>query len=175
MKYKPKPRFRAGFQLDTSGPCAAFVGRLIPQPTVTTVEGDQVFCSTTCSETVFSLLVLTEDVGRFATAARAWASLEVKLVVLKREADPIRSDGLTVVVGDASALLGTVAPEVRELVLLVRPDRYVAAAFAVADAAGAARDFEALRAATWGGVRAASTLQSHFHPVTRQVESQSDG
>jgi hypothetical protein len=47
-----------------------------------------------------------------------------------------------------------VAPEVRELVLLIRPDRYVAAAFALADAAGAARDFEAIRAATWGEFRA---------------------
>jgi hypothetical protein len=82
----------------------------------------------------------------------------VKLVVLKREADPIRPDGLTAVVGDSSALLGTVAPEVRELVLLVRPDRYVAAAFALADAAGTARDFETLRAATWGELRAVASM-----------------
>lgn len=157
MKYKPKPRFRAGFQLGTRGPCAALVGRLIPQPTVTTPEGDQVLLDHVLGDG-FSLLALTEDVKRFATAARTWAGIEVKLVVLKRDADPIRFDGLTVVVGDSSALLGSVAPEVRELVLLVRPDRYVAAAFAVAHVAGAARDFEALRAATWGELRAVASI-----------------
>ena len=157
MKYKPKPRFRAGFQLGTRGPCAALVGRLIPQPTVTTPEGDQVLLDHVLGDG-FSLLALTEDVKHFATAARTWAGIEVKLVVLKRDADPTRFDGLTVVVGDSSALLGSVAPEVRELVLLVRPDRYVAAAFAVAHVAGAARDFEALRAATWGELRAVASI-----------------
>jgi hypothetical protein len=98
----------------------------------------------------------------FATDARAWASIEVKLIVLKRDAsDPIRPDGLTVVVGDPSSLPGAAAPEVREPVLLVRPDRYAAAAFAVADAAAAARDFEALRAATWGELRLAKNNEGN--------------
>lgn len=47
MKYKPKPRFSAGLiQPSPSGAGAAAIGRMIPQPLVTTIDRQQVLLDT---------------------------------------------------------------------------------------------------------------------------------
>ena len=141
MKYKPKPKFREGFLVRSKHP---WIGRLFPQPMVRTKAGE----------------ILLDDAlgGGFALVAPSGTppalfnqvpksfleSLQVRSVAILAPGDSAGAPAGVETVID----VGGEAPKARGLILL-RPDRYVAA-FLPADALSEAlRDLNLLLSATW--------------------------
>ena len=145
MKFKPPPRFAQGFIVpDGIGARRTLVGRLFPQPRVLTAGGRDVLLDDTLGEG-FAILVRSNrpDAVLPALAREPWNTLHPRIVVM-------RPDG-----GDSGA------GSVRELgmnlrlarfadhVILLRPDRYVAACIAVDALATGAEKVGKLVAATF--------------------------
>jgi 3-(3-hydroxy-phenyl)propionate hydroxylase len=129
MKYKPKPFYRDGF-VAPSRDRLSLVGRMLPQPLIEESHRRRAMLDDRLGNQ-FCLLAY----GREAQRARAQvASLDFGLPDLRRLAvlpmifnpDPELSE--VDVVRDASDTLAPSMPAGRTLVLLLRPDRYVAAA-----------------------------------------------
>lgn len=163
MKYKPKPRFEHGFQLRGHGAVDGLVGRLLPQPKVRTADRGEVLLDTLLGEG-FSLLAVSDHPDRMiaATGQEVWDRLGARRVVVTRD-QALQRLGAQIVSGDAERLVGKPLAGA-DLVLLVRPDRYVAAAFVPEEAAAVAEALEALMGATWKG-RAAAPARPAPTPV----------
>ena len=151
MKFKPEPRFRDGFLIaDDETPKRTLVGRMLPQPDVTLVNGITMGGGADGKNTKlddimgagFCLLAIGTDAA--AGLARlhhpVWAHLAARRVAL---IPGITGDTEQVVSNDTEILhtVGIAADAIsRKLgpykgkILLVRPDRYVAAACAPGDA-----------------------------------------
>ena len=69
MKYKPPPRFHAGFLLPDGKGRHSFVGRLLPQPMVRTADGQSVLLDEVLGNR-FTLLLRSASAGRGLLAAR---------------------------------------------------------------------------------------------------------
>ena len=147
MKFKPEPRFRRGFQCpDGVSPRRTLVGRMLPQPVV--VGGDGAECKLDdVFGTGFALLSLGLDPGEVAALDQPfWQRLAARRVALiaagasSRECDGAQ-DGICIV-ADRDGWLATRFIHYRGKILLVRPDRYVAAAFAPNQAARIAEELE---------------------------------
>lgn len=143
MKFKPEPRFEDGFLVaDDETPKRTLVGRMLPQPSVTTADG----AGTKLDDVLgpgFALLAIGTDAA--ATLAGLdhpiWAHLDAsRVALLDGNAAP---DGNTF---PETLQTARIAPDTlprklepyRGKILLIRPDRYVAAAFAAAGATGVA-------------------------------------
>jgi len=140
MKYKPKPYFREGFLTCDATPPAArrLIGRLLPQPTVDRPEGPRRLDD-----------VLGNGFALLATSGAAPAIFEAIPADFGAPVPMAR-----VAVGANPALAGIPAG-----VLLVRPDRYVAAFVAASRLAEGLAAVRRLFAATWAGpAGAAATL-----------------
>ena len=163
MKYKPKPRFRQGFLINSGQPHEhSLVGALFPQALVATARGYQLLDDVLGDG--FSLVAPPGTSTQLLQGVDAARGLKARLVaVLGREdtsttADPI----ITVrdVRGDIATLL---APYPIGLYLL-RPDRYVAACFAPHQSATMWKDIEMLCGSTWA-------LMDHPPSAVRHAES----
>ncbi len=138
MKYKPKPRFHRGFLLAPTAPSgASLVGKLFPQALVMTASG-------------FALL---DDVLGDGFALLAPPGTPPNILVRSRPGEAIGPPIRVVAVLDREDASAVGAPVIaaRDLrgdlarllagqpagLYLLRPDRYVAAFFPVADAASA--------------------------------------
>lgn len=150
MKYKPKPRFEHGFQIRSPGPLDRLVGRLLTQPKVRTERQAEVLLDSVLGDG-FSLLAISNDPGRVeaATDQSIWSRLGARRVVVSRDHAAHRGD-CHVVAGDAHDLIGP-GFDGEDIVLLVRPDRYVAAAFRLAESQAFAEMVEVLVRSTWKG------------------------
>ena len=149
MKFKPEPRFHDGFLIaDDETPKRTLVGRMLPQPDVTALDGDTLKLDDLLGPG-FALLAIGAD----AAAALAdidqpvWTHLEARRVaLLPTDGEP--GDGLP---GDRLRIARIAAEDIsrklepyRGKILLIRPDRYVAAACLPAGAAAIAEALSGL-------------------------------
>jgi len=149
MKFKPEPRFHDGFLIaDDETPKRTLVGRMLPQPDVTALDGDTLKLDDLLGPG-FALLAIGAD----AAAALAdfdqpvWTHLEARRVaLLPTDGEP--GDGLP---GDRLRIARIAAEDIsrklepyRGRILLIRPDRYVAAACSPAGAAAIAEALSGL-------------------------------
>ena len=149
MKYKPKPRFEAGFLLPPGRTAPELVGRLFPQPQVTTVYGEDVLLDEAMGQGFCLLARTAEPAALFARLAHpVWKALAARRVaVLPADAD-VRETGGIVTVGELDGTIAASLGRTPDAILLLRPDRYVACAFTLAEADAAAAAMQALLDAT---------------------------
>jgi 3-(3-hydroxy-phenyl)propionate hydroxylase len=134
MKYKPAPRFAEGFLLpDGTSPRKTIVGRLLPQPSVRTAMGEPALLDDLLGDG-FALVGLGAHAASLAQIARlpAFAALAPRRIEVVDAPAAASADGAQQIADPSGALLR--AAGVADRVLLVRPDRYVLAAFTPAEA-----------------------------------------
>ncbi|AXK81808.1 bifunctional 3-(3-hydroxy-phenyl)propionate/3-hydroxycinnamic acid hydroxylase [Pseudolabrys taiwanensis] len=144
MKFKPPPRFSQGFLVaDSGGARETLVGRMIPQPHIRMSDGKDVRLDDLLGQG-FALLVTSPRAGEVVPRLQGepWSDLDARIVVL----------------GDA-ALPGTVAippssfggrlDAYNDHVLVLRPDRYVAACIKVDELAKRSTAIQKLIAGTF--------------------------
>jgi 3-(3-hydroxy-phenyl)propionate hydroxylase len=134
MKYKPQPHYQCGLVVGAAG--AAIRGRMFPQPMVELRDGSRVLLDEVLGS---EFAVMELDDGRLPVApGRVERLLRPVLVrVIPREhrfiVEGDRADALQV--RDATGAIGEVFRRADVRGVIVRPDRYVAAAIARASGA----------------------------------------
>tara|TARA_A100001037_G_scaffold26654_1_gene21578 strand:- start:600 stop:2183 length:1584 start_codon:yes stop_codon:yes gene_type:complete len=130
MKFKPIPRFQEGFLLpDGRSPKNTLVGRMIPQPTVKTIDGVEQKLDDVMGPG-FVLLAIGGNAANTLRGLRAeiWQKLAATPVAISLDDNQSKIVDLNPVILDPEEI----SPRFLEYdgwTLLVRPDRYVAAAF----------------------------------------------
>ena len=133
MKFKPPPRFVEGFLLpDGLGKKHTLVGKLFPQPKVLTADHRELLLDETLGDG-FSVLVRSPRTGEALAALneKPWRDLGARTVVMGEGAgpQPLGKPDVTYVreVGGGHSRLARFSDHV----ILLRPDRYVAACIPV--------------------------------------------
>ena len=155
MKYKPPPRFHAGFLIPDGRGRASIIGRLLPQPLVRRADGSEVLLDAVLGNR-FGLMLRGPAAGFAPLRQPIWDRLgaaRVAMVPGGEAADAGEGEGVEVVTEANDAAAGALAPYANHA-LLLRPDHYVAAAIPLDDPDSAARAVETLLAATWSGAGA---------------------
>jgi 3-(3-hydroxy-phenyl)propionate hydroxylase len=151
MRYKPKPRFSSGFMLaDGRSTRRTLVGRLLPQPTVRAEDGSEILLDDVIGPR-FALLVRTSDPeGAFVVLRhRVWDMLRpVRIALLPPGCAPGKLSQ-AVIVSECDEQFSSALGRDRNNVILLRPDRYVAACFPLEKAGATARAVETLLTHTW--------------------------
>lgn len=125
MKYKPKPKFKSGFLIPSTQP---LVGRLLPQPLVKTQFGLETLLDEILPPGFVLLGIdLSEDALSSATQGPVWNRLKAARITLHQARDI--SSTLPGTKKQPSPFAG-----LDGMILVVRPDRYVMAAFRIAEA-----------------------------------------
>ena len=150
MKYKPPPRFNAGFLVPDGKGRRTLIGRLLPQPPVHTADGRQVLLDEVLGNR-FALLLRTahpaEDFARLRQPI--WGALGAARVALLPVGAPTQTVEGVEVAAEIDDALSTALADYAGHALLLRPDHYVAAAIPLDAMEGVSRAVEALLAATW--------------------------
>ncbi len=149
MKYKPPPRFNAGFLVPDGKGRRSIVGRLLPQPTVRRADGDKALLDELLGNRFALLLPSGQPGGLAGLRHPVWDKLGAVRVALVPNGAPVAAVGGVKVAALAGDALDAVAADYAGHALLLRPDHYVAAAVPLADADRAAQVVEALLASTW--------------------------
>lgn len=156
MKFKPEPRFETGFLIaDEETAKRTLVGRMLPQPDVRRMTGSAAGENAKLDDVMGAGFCLLAIGGESAAALASldqpvWTHLDARRVALIDDGTGARGerDDDAVSSTDAHSLervlieAGTVPRKLvpyQGKILLVRPDRYVAAAFAPAQAASVAQ------------------------------------
>jgi len=135
MKYKPKPFYRSGFLVP--GDARGLVGRMVPQPLLEIrrhlcVRLDDLIGN------AFALVVIGNDAQRVLGSARTiefgLGNIRPVAVVSSRFNPDPDGPGDILAGRDVDDLLASTVPDGGHLLMLVRPDRYVAAAAHVGNA-----------------------------------------
>lgn len=150
MKYKPPPRFNAGFLIADGRGRKSLVGRLLPQPHVRAAGGRDVLLDEVLGNRLVLLLRTerpAEDLARLRQPV--WDKLGVARVALLPAGAPARAVEGAEVVAETDDALAVALAEYPDCALLLRPDHYVAAAIPLRDADGGGRAVDDLLAATW--------------------------
>ncbi len=149
MKYKPKPRFTRGFLL-RGRTAPVLVGRLFPQPLVVRADGRTVLLDEVAGPW-FCLLAFTAtpDAVFGRLRHRVWDALNARRIGVRPagQASTGAADGVELVQA-ADDEAGRAFGSDPHAILLLRPDRYVAAAFTIDEADTAAGAVQALLDAT---------------------------
>lgn len=135
MRFKPLPRCRQGLFIGAAEAARdSLVGAMLPQPRVTTLEGRELLLDDVLGSG-FSVLDVGAGLGFAALTHDFWARCGATRIAIARDAGPVpRYDGADAVVHEVGTLLSADCAAHRGRLLLVRPDRYVACAFAPDDA-----------------------------------------
>lgn len=146
MKYKPKPRFAAGFLVNADKDAGApWVGQLFPQPEVLASDGRRVLLDDVLGDG-FSLLTRSLDAAKAVCGLDGLRAIAPRCVaVLPENVAPVMYDGMTIV-RETGTSLASLPPDA---LLLLRPDRYVAAVFQPSTMPSAAGALKTVIAGTW--------------------------
>lgn len=164
MRYKPPPRFNAGFLVPDGRGRRSWVGRLLPQPTVRLADGQELLLDAVLGNR-FVLLMRSAEPAAAAARLRqpVWDLLGAARVVLVPAGTPIVTiDGLIIAAETDGALAAALAAY-PGCALLLRPDHYVAAAIPLDNADAASRAVEDLFAGTWTTADAAPAQLAKEH------------
>ena len=160
MRYKPPPRFHAGFLLPDGRGRDSLVGRLLPQPLVRTAAGGAVLLDEVLGNRFTLLLRTTDPASGFARLAHpVWDRLGARRVAVLPEGE-VPVPGAWDCVAETGAALGQALSRYDGCALLLRPDHYVAAAVPLASPDGAADAVAAMMATTWPAVAPAAALDA---------------
>ena len=152
MKYKPPPRFNAGFLIPDGKGRATLVGRLLPQPRVRLADGRQVLLDAVLGSRFAVLLRTRRPAESFAAFRQpVWDALGVARVALLPVGSAVEAVQGVEIAAETDGALEAALAGYSGCALLLRPDHYVAAAIPLDDVEGAGRVVEALLAATWTG------------------------
>ena len=146
MKYKPKPFYHDGFIAPDGG--LKLSGRMLPQPTLETHEGKRLRFDDVAGSG-FAVVALGEDaqalVAAVETLTLGLGSVpRIAIVPQKINLEPTRHEGI-VEGRDLDNHLGEIATRAKNMLILLRPDRYVALAMSVEKAQTPASFVEMVR------------------------------
>jgi 3-(3-hydroxy-phenyl)propionate hydroxylase len=170
MKYKPKPYYRRGF---LAPPAGSLVGRMLPQPRLELRDGRRVQLDDVMGNG-FAVVVYGRGAERRAGLV-ARMDLGVGdasvVAVLPAHFNPVLDPAPGISVGrDVDGRFARLTASGGELVLLVRPDRYVAVAGVAAreeDAEAFAASCRRLAAGSWSAASTRAVLkETASRPVT---------
>jgi 3-(3-hydroxy-phenyl)propionate hydroxylase len=131
MKFKPPPRFHDGFVVpDGAGARKTMVGRLLPQPRVMAVDGRETLLDDVLGGG-FAALVHSNrpEAAQASLAGPPWRDLDARVVVMRPDRRLEAPAGIAAV--RALDLPDRQFARFADHVLLLRPDRYVAACLEV--------------------------------------------
>lgn len=171
MKYKPQARFVRGFILPGRWNSRdTLVGRLLPQPSVVTADGARRLLDDVIGPR-FALLIRTTDPrGAFSRLDHpVWGDLRAAFVaVVPSGCDPWPTVPGVDVVMECDLAFAALLGDEHEDVMLVRPDRYVAACFPIREASIVAAGVAVSLARTWSG----EVRQADIAPRPRSTPQQ---
>lgn len=155
MKHKPVPRFNDGFLIrDALPPKQSLVGKLLPQPLVRTPCGGIVRLDDRLGAR-FALVAYTADADRAFAGLRQplWDRIGAGRIAISPSNDLPRPSVHASCVLDLDGRMARLFAPYEGRILLVRPDRYVAAAIDSRRPEEAASRVEKLLADTWDAPR----------------------
>jgi 3-(3-hydroxy-phenyl)propionate hydroxylase len=130
MKFKPPPRYDTGafVDLDNQPFTGSLVGQMMPQPPMRALDGTEIRLDDVIGPG-FALIAQQEATARFIADTRdsLWPELAPSLVAIGEDM-PSDLDGVTTLVPEANPAMAALRSH-RDQIILIRPDRYVAAAF----------------------------------------------
>ncbi|MEZ5652486.1 MAG: bifunctional 3-(3-hydroxy-phenyl)propionate/3-hydroxycinnamic acid hydroxylase [Burkholderiaceae bacterium] len=149
FRFKPMPRYvDGGLVVAASGPAAAAVGRMMPQPSVETADGRALKLDDACGPWFALVGWKCDPLAQLPEEQRArWARMGARsLMVVRARSGPAPGvlqtcDTGTSVVQDIENVLSFWFEGKRAQVAIVRPDRYVGALTSAVDFARASRTF----------------------------------
>jgi 3-(3-hydroxy-phenyl)propionate hydroxylase len=150
MKYKPKPRFKEGFLVREKRPSeSSLVGRLLPQPRVR-YAGRECLLDDFLGNG-FALLALPQTHPRLFENLRAdlWSPLNLQCVAIREPGDIEPSPGGVTCLYQTNEEFPRALKQISPGLLLIRPDRYVAAFLPLDEVDAAMRTVDNLVARTW--------------------------
>ena len=148
MRFKPKPRFARGFLIaDNEGRRRTLVGRMFPQPAIITATGAKLLLDEVTGNGFAALAYGANPEAVLAALIQpVWRRLGISRVgVLPPDARDAPAPGPGIeIVRDAEGALATVLKGREGRIVLLRPDRYAAGAFAADEAPAFAASLETL-------------------------------
>jgi 3-(3-hydroxy-phenyl)propionate hydroxylase len=157
MRFKPKPRLASGFFV-ADGPLGRrLAGTMFPQPLVEVVPADPVSAPAPTSVPLdevlgpgFACLCFGPDPAALATRLGDLpAAFDARLVGCLPRTLGFASTPLPVMLRDATEVIETLLGGAREVMVVLRPDRYVAGVIEAGTESATIAGLMALRAASW--------------------------
>jgi 3-(3-hydroxy-phenyl)propionate hydroxylase len=150
MKYKPKPRFDAGFLARGSKRGAdPLIGRLFPQPEVHAAGRTGLLDEFLGDH--FALVSLPQTPANIfeRLPADLWQPLKLQCVAIRATGDSTLAPNDVTAVSDVEGNLSRSIKNIPPGLALIRPDRYVAAYLPAENLEAAIREVEEMIARTW--------------------------
>jgi 3-(3-hydroxy-phenyl)propionate hydroxylase len=151
MKYKPKPRFDAGFLSRGSNNDAAarLIGRLFPQPEVRAADRTGLLDEFLGND--FALVSLPQTPANLfeRLPADLWRPLKHKRVAIRAPSDSAPAPNDVTAVFDVEGEFSRAVQHLPPGLAFVRPDRYVAAYLREEDLEAGMREVDEMIARTW--------------------------